>query len=297
MGYRTDLAIESREMVNEGKKGRAVEIPEVEVDEDYYGRDVKVTRIKITGESGSNIMGKPIGNYITIETTNPVDGEEELKEEIAKALTIELSKLIKFHNKLKALVVGLGNNMVTPDSLGPATVAKIKVTRHMFIITGAEDDEDYSCVSALIPGVMYNTGMESSEVISKAVDIAKPEVVIAIDALAARNVDRISTTIQITDTGISPGSGTGNMRKDLTEKSLKTRVVAIGVPTVIDSKTLILDNLSGYLKKPKEAEDHIEKNGQAMIVTTTDIDQIIIEFSDIIAKGINNTLHPGIYSP
>ncbi len=296
MGYRTDLAIESREMVNEGKKGRAVEIPEVEVDEDYYGRDVKVTRIKITGESGSNIMGKPIGNYITIETTNPVDGEEELKEEIAKALTIELSKLIKFHNKLKALVVGLGNNMVTPDSLGPATVAKIKVTRHMFIITGAEDDEDYSCVSALIPGVMYNTGMESSEVISKAVDIAKPEVVIAIDALAARNVDRISTTIQITDTGISPGSGTGNMRKDLTEKSLKTRVVAIGVPTVIDSKTLILDNLSGYLKKPKEAEDHIEKNGQAMIVTTTDIDQIIIEFSDIIAKGINNTLHPGIYS-
>lgn len=296
MGYRTDLAIESREMVNEGRKSKAVEIPEVEVDEDHYNHEVKVTRIRITGENGSNTMGKPMGNYITIETTNPVDAEEELKEEIIKALTIELSKLIKFHNKLKVLVVGLGNNMVTPDSLGPATVPKIKVTRHMFIITGAEEDEDYSCVSALMPGVMYNTGMESSEVISKAVDIAKPEVVIAIDALAARNVDRISTTIQITDTGISPGAGTGNMRKDLTEKSLKTRVVAIGVPTVIDSKTLILDNLSGYLKKPKEAEDHIEKNGQPMIVTTTNIDQIINEFSDIIAKGINNTLHPGIYS-
>ncbi|HZK01613.1 MAG TPA: GPR endopeptidase, partial [Anaerovoracaceae bacterium] len=179
--------------------------------------------------------------------------------------------------------------------LGPVSVSKVKATRHMFVITGAEDDEDVSCVSALIPGVMYNTGMETSELIRGAVDITKPEVVIAVDALAARNVDRISSTIQITDTGISPGSGTGNMRKDLTEKSLNTRVIAIGVPTVIDSKTLIMDNLSGYLKKPKEAEKHIEKNGQAMIVTTTDIDQIITDFSDIIADGINNTLQPGIY--
>ncbi|GAB1476565.1 GPR endopeptidase [Bacillota bacterium] len=296
MGYRTDLAIESREMVNEDRKGRDVEIPGVEVDEDRYGGDVKVTRIKITNEEGSKVMGKPMGNYITIETANPADSEEELKEQIIKALTTELSKLIRFHNKLKVLVVGLGNSMVTPDSLGPSTIAKVKVTRHMFIITGTEEDEDYSCVSALTPGVMYNTGMESGEVIGKTVDIVKPELVIAVDALAARNIERISTTIQITDTGISPGAGTGNMRKELTEKSLKTRVVAIGVPTVIDSKTLILDNLSGYLKKPEEAEKHIEKNGRPMIVTTTDIDQIICEFSDIIAKGINNTLHPGIYS-
>ena len=151
-------------------------------------------------------------------------------------------------------------------------------------------------MSALIPGVMYTTGMESAELIRSAVEIAKPEVVIAVDALAARSVDRISSTIQITDTGISPGAGTGNMRKDLTEKSLGTRVIAIGVPTVIDSKTLILDNLAGYLKKPEEAERHIEKNGHSMIVTTTDIDQIIADFSEVIANGINNTLHPGIYS-
>ena len=213
-----------------------------------------------------------------------------------RALTNELSKLVKFHSKLKVLVIGLGNGMVTPDSLGPATVSKVKVTRHMFIITGAEEDDDVGCVSALIPGVMYTTGMESSELIRGAVDITKPEVVIAVDALAARNAERISSTIQITDTGISPGAGTGNMRKDLTEKSLGTKVVAIGVPTVIDSKTLILDNLAGYLKKPKEAEKHLEKNGEPMIVTTTDIDQIIADFSDIIANGINNTLHPGIYS-
>lgn len=296
MGYRTDLAIENKEMIDEDNKGKKIEIPEVEVKEDNYDQGIKVTRIKITGERGSNIMGKPIGNYITIETSSLADGEEEVKEAVTKILTGELSKLVEFHNKLKVLVVGLGNSMVTPDSLGPAAVAKVKATRHMFVITGAEDDEDVSCVSAIIPGVMYNTGMESSELIKGAVDITKPELVIAVDALAARNVDRISSTIQITDTGISPGAGTGNMRKDLTEKSLNTRVIAIGVPTVIDSKTLIMDNLAGYLKKPKEVEEHIEKNGQTMIVTTTDIDQIIDDFSDIIANGINNTLLPGIYS-
>ncbi|MDD2216197.1 MAG: GPR endopeptidase, partial [Eubacteriales bacterium] len=123
-----------------------------------------------------------------------------------------------------------------------------------------------------------------------------PEVVIAVDALAARNVDRISTTIQITDTGISPGSGTGNMRKDLTEKSLGTKVIAIGVPTVIDSKTLILDSLDGLLKSPQKALEHLEKNGESMIVTTSDIDQVIFDFSEVIANGINSTLHPGIYS-
>lgn len=296
MNYRTDLAIESKEMIDESNKGKKIEMPGVLVDVDQYDPNVKVTRIKIDDEAGSRTMGKPIGNYITIEAKDLVDGEEEVKEATVKALTAELSKLIKFHNKLKALVIGLGNESVTPDSLGPCTVSKVKVTRHMFIITGAEADEDAGCVSALIPGVMYSTGMESAELIRSAVNITKPEVVIAVDALAARNVDRISSTIQITDTGISPGSGTGNMRKDLTEKSLGTRVVAIGVPTVIDSKTLILDNLSGYLKEPAEAEKHIEKNGQSMIVTTTDIDQVIADFSDVIANGINNTLHPGIYS-
>ena len=296
MDFRTDLAIESKEMLDENNKGKKVEIPAVEVDEDQYEQGVKVTRIRVTGETGSRIMGKPLGNYITIEVRDLIEGEEEVKTAVVRALTNELSKLVKFHSKLKVLVIGLGNGMVTPDSLGPATVSKVKVTRHMFIITGAEEDDDVGCVSALIPGVMYTTGMESSELIRGAVDITKPEVVIAVDALAARNAERISSTIQITDTGISPGAGTGNMRKDLTEKSLGTKVVAIGVPTVIDSKTLILDNLAGYLKKPKEAEKHLEKNGEPMIVTTTDIDQIIADFSDIIANGINNTLHPGIYS-
>ena len=295
MNFRTDLAIESKEMLDEESKEK-IEISGVEVDEDQISEGVKVTRIKITDENGSRAMGKPIGTYITIEVKDLVDGEEERKAEAAKALTEELSKLIKFHEKLKVLVIGLGNEQVTPDSLGPKTVSKVKVTRHMFLLTGADHDSDYGCVSALIPGVMYTTGMETAEIIKGAVKIAKPEVVVAVDALAARNVDRISTTIQITDTGISPGAGTGNMRKDLTEKSLGTRVVAIGVPTVIDSGTLILDTLSGFLTDPQGAQQHIQKNGHNMIVTTSDIDQVIMDFSEVISIGINSTLHPGIYS-
>jgi spore protease len=160
----------------------------------------------------------------------------------------------------------------------------------------AESDDEMSCVSGFIPGVMGSTGMETADLIQSAAKIAKPEVIIAVDSLAARNVNRISTTIQISDTGISPGAGTGNMRKQLTEKTLGTKVIAIGVPTVIDSKTLILDNLIGFLSDPYGAEKYIDENGVPMIVTSTEIDQVIKDYSDIISNGINITLHPGIYS-
>ncbi len=295
MEYRTDLAIESKEMLEQEDKGKKVEIPGVEVYEDHCGEYVKVTRIKVADEYGSNVMGKPIGTYVTMEIED-LEDEEERKIEAAKALSEELKKLIKFHSKLKVLVIGLGNDKVTPDALGPITVSKIKVTRHIFLTFGATCDDQVGCVSALAPGVMATTGMETAELIKGAVDIVRPEVIIAIDALAARSIERISTTIQVTDTGISPGSGTGNMRKDITEKSLGTRVIAIGVPTVIDSKTLILDSLAGYIKKPKEVRAYLEKTGEDMIVTTTNIDQIIEDYSTVISNGINSTLLPGIYS-
>lgn len=295
MDYRTDLAIESKEMLDEEQEDGMAKIPGVEVEEDEKEEGLKVVRIRIADEDGSKAMGKPIGSYITIEVQDLVGGEEERKQAAAKALGDELAKLIEFHDNLRVLIIGLGNDKVTPDSLGPHTVSKVKVTRHMFLLSEGLDPS-IGCVSALIPGVMGTTGMETAELIKGAVNIAKPEVVIAVDALAARNIDRISTTIQMTDTGISPGAGTGNMRKDLTEKSLGTRVVAIGVPTVIDSSTLVLDTLAGYLKNPMEANEHIEKRGERMIVTSTDIDQVILDFSEVIANGINNAVHPGIYS-
>jgi len=290
------LAIENKEMYDSDQKGEGIEISGVEVETEKFEDIVGITRIKITDEHGSQVLQKPIGNYITLEVEGVVDGPEEIKEAAATALSNELKRLITFHSKLKVMIIGLGNDKVTPDSLGPYTASKVKVTRHYFLMYDAEGDEDMSCVSSFIPGVMGSTGMETADLIESAARIARPEIILAIDSLAARNVNRISTTIQISDTGISPGAGTGNMRKQLTEKTLGTKVIAIGVPTVIDSKTLILDNLIGFLKDADGAEQYLDENGVPMIVTSTEIDQVIKDFSDIIANGINITLHPGIYS-
>lgn len=296
MGIRTDLAIENKEMYDSEHKGGNVEIPGVSVEVNQLGEGVKVTRIGVLDELGSKMMGKPEGNYITIEVKDVVDGEEERKNQAIHAVAGELKRMVSFHSKLKAMVIGLGNDKVTPDALGPYAASKVKVTRHLFLIYDSDSDEEMGCVSALVPGVMGSTGMETAELIKNAAEIADPEVIIAIDALAARNIERISTTIQISDTGISPGAGTGNMRKQLNEKTIGRKVIAIGVPTVIDSNTLILDALSGYLTDPAAAADYMEKNGEPMIVTSSDIDEIVKVFSDIIASAINITLHPGIYS-
>jgi spore protease len=296
LNFRTDLAIESKEIYDQNNESEGVEIKGVEVDTDRFMDLVTITRIKITDENGSKAMQKPKGNYITLEVEGIAGGFEEIKEIAAMALSNELKRLMNFHSNMRVLIIGLGNDKVTPDSLGPYTVSKIKVTRHYYLTHDMAYDVEMACVSSFIPGVMGSTGMETADLILSAAKIANPEVIIAIDSLAARNVNRISSTIQISDTGISPGAGTGNMRKQLTEETLGTKVIAIGVPTVIDSKTLILDNLSGFLKDPPNAEKYIDENGTQMIVTSTEIDQVIKDFSDIIANAINITLHPGIYS-
>lgn len=296
MGIRTDLALECKEMYDADPQNNGIEIAGVEMDQQLYGEEIGVTRIHIFDEHGSAVLGKPQGNYITLEVQGVVDGPDELKERASAVFAQELKRLVPFHQKLKVLIIGLGNDKVTPDALGPYTVSKVKVTRHVFLMYDIDGDDEISCVSGFIPGVMGSTGMESAELIKSATEIAKPELIIAIDALAARNLERISTTIQISDTGIAPGSGTGNMRKELTEESLGVKVIAVGVPTVIDSRTLILDSLSEFLDDAVGAEQYLEEKGQDMIVTSTDIDQVIKDFSEIIANGINITLHPGIYS-
>lgn len=295
MDYRTDLAIENVEMYD-AKRGETGDIDGVVMEKIQYAEDIRATRIKILDERGEQALQKPAGNYITIEIDGLIDGKEELKVRAGKALGDELKKLIEFNYYLKVLVIGLGNEKVTPDALGPATLSKVKVTRHLFIIYDAKGDEEMSCVSGFIPGVTGSTGMETAELIKQAAEISDPEIILVVDSLAAKNIERISTTIQINDTGIAPGSGMGNHRTILNEQTLGKRVISVGVPTVIDSSTLIMDALEGYITKPEEVENYIEQNGQDMIVTSTDIDQVIKDFSDIIANGINITLHPGIYS-
>ena len=295
MPFRTDLAIENKEMYDESQ-GNQGEIPGVSVDIQEYSDRIKVTKIVVKDELGSHIMGKPCGSYITIEADEAVGAEEEEKKEIARACAAELKKLIPFHYHLKVLVVGLGNDQITPDSLGPHTADKVRITRQYFLMFDADGDEEMACVSGISPRVTGSTGLETADMIRKAAEIASPDVIIAIDSLAARNVARISSTIQISDTGISPGAGTGNMRTALNEETLGVKVVAVGVPTVIDARTLILDSLDGYLTDAAAAEAFVNDRGVNMIVTSTEIDQVIRDFSDIIADAINITVHPGIYS-
>ena len=294
MKYRTDLAIERKEMLEE--ESDQINMGGISMKKQDYGNGVTVTRIAITDPEGAARMEKPMGNYITIEADGIIEGREGTKTAAEHAVSEELKKLIPFHYYLKVLVAGLGNKQVTPDSLGPAAAEKIRVTRHLFMIYEADGDDEMSSVSCLVPGVTASTGMETADIVKKAAELSSPEYVIVIDSLAARNIERVSTTIQITDTGISPGAGTGNHRTGINEETAGVKVIAIGVPTVIDSATIVREALIANMKSAEEIEKYMEEYDQQMIVTSSDIDIIIKDFSDIIANGINKALHPGIYS-
>lgn len=299
MGIRTDLAVETREMYH-AEHGSGREVPGVSVDVSRPADGVSVTRIEVLDSVGARIMGKPVGNYITIETDESITKcRAERRAHITEALAGELGRLVPFHDRLKVLVAGLGNERITPDSLGPATVEKVRITRHYFVMYSEDSDDEMACVSGICPGVMGTTGLESAEVIRRAAEICGADVIIAIDALAARSLERVNTTIQISDTGIAPGAGTGNMRMALNEETAGARVIAIGTPTVTDAKTIIMDIVADIMKSPGKSDDEIEAdiNGKRldMIVTSSDIDQVINDFSDIISEALNMTLLPGVY--
>lgn len=289
MRFRTDLAIENRQMYEE-THGKS-DIEGVTVTNRSYGKDISATEITIESAEGARLLEKPEGRYITIELDKMLEGRNEIKKRASQALASELKKLIPFSYELKVLVAGLGNIQVTPDALGPKTLQKIDITRHLFVAYNAAGDEEMACVSGITPGVTGTTGLETAEIIKKTAEIARPDVIIAVDSLAARDISRVSSTIQINDTVIYPGGGMGNIRTELSRDTVGAKVVSIGVPTVIDSKTLILEAM-----EDEQAEEYFRNRNMDMIVTSTDIDQIIKDFSDIIANGINIALHPGIYS-
>jgi len=289
MEYRTDLAIENPALTAREtgyiKKQKQID------------SDISVTEIEITTEEGKKAFNKPKGIYITMEVNGILDQKDGIKERAARALAEELKKMIPFDYYLKVLVVGLGNEKVTPDSLGPHTVDKVKITSHLFSMFECDGDWEMANVSGFNPSVTGVTGMETADLIEKVVSLTRPDVTIIIDSLAARNIERMSTTIQICDTGIEPGAGMGNRRKAISKETLGCKVVSIGVPTVIDSKTLIIEaaeNISSWSEE--ETQKYLLNRDLEMIVTSTDIDEIIKDFSEIIANAINITLHPGIYS-
>lgn len=295
MRYWTDLALETAE--NLKKDGVSPgENDGIVMDKNQVDENINVTEIKIENENGKRILGKPCGTYITIEVKNLVEAGEKEREKISRVIARELGKMVKHHYYFKALVAGLGNIKVTPDALGPETVSKIQATRHLFEIYECDGDEEYGNVAVIAPGVKGTTGLETLEVLQSLVKLVEPEVVIIVDALAAGTIDRVSTTIQLCDTGIAPGAGMGNHRKTINEDTLGVKVISIGVPTVIDTRNLLEEAFEKMNIDEGERDKYFKKRNFDMVVTTTNIDILTEYFSSILAKGINITLHPGIYS-
>lgn len=291
-GIRTDLALEATERFTEEN----VEIRGVEISEDYdEEKDVRTTVVKITTENGARTMGRPQGNYITIEAPGLSMSDEDYHREISEKLALHLKKLLHLEREQSILVVGLGNSAITADSLGPHVVDNLYITRHMIREYGLKSmgKERMHRVSGIIPGVMAQTGMETSEIVQGIVAETKPDVVIAIDALAARSTRRLNRTIQITDTGINPGSGVGNHRVGLTEENLQVKVIGIGVPTVVDAATIVRDSMAHLLDALEETEQKefleelISPHLHTMFVTPRDVDETVKYLSYTISEGLN----------
>lgn len=277
MDLRTDLALEKRELL-----GR--EEPEgVESEESDQG-GVKFTKIRVINEKGSEALGKPIGTYITAEIPelmkNPVTDEDMIE-----AVAAQLRSLLPKEGSI--LAVGLGNTRITPDAVGPKSVSMVLATRHI----GKElSDEiglgELRSVAGFVPGVLGRTGLEAAESVKGLVGAVSPSAIIVVDALAARKLSRLGTTIQISDIGIIPGSGVGNARKEITERSVGVPVISVGIPTVVDVGTLVADLTGSNSEIPSENRD--------MIITPREIDIVIERASELIGMSINKALQPDI---
>lgn len=312
---RTDLALEAREMVNEDKD---VEVPgvKVTVQEDKEW-DITVTWVEVFNDEGEEIMQKPKGNYITIESPLMKENDIDAHEELIMATTEMLKKLIKVGKDSKVLVVGLGNRQVTPDALGPKVVEDLLVTRHLHDYLPDEINNAVSSVSALAPGVMGQTGVETVEIVEGAVEKVKPDLVICIDALASRKTSRVNATIQIADTGVQPGAGVGNRRAGINKETLGVPVIAIGIPTVVDAATVVNDTIEYLVKaiKAQNAESPLlfgayhDFNDQEkymlikevltpyvgeLFVTPKDVDAVIDRISGVVSNALNLMLHEGL---
>lgn len=271
---RTDLAVEAHELTKKQAKN-AAEINGVISDiEERNG--ISVTRVQITNKNGSEALGKAIGNYVTIDAPNLKYSIDDY-EAVCSIIADEIRKMADIKSDTLTLVVGLGNRDITPDALGTSVVSKLLVTHHIKQRMSDLLDDSISGVCAIAPGVLGTTGIETADIIKAVTEKVKPQLIIAVDALAAADIRRVSTTIQIADTGIQPGAGVGNNREGLNEESTGVKVIAIGVPTVIDAATI------SKVEIPKELAP--------LMVTTKDIDLVIDRTSKTVANGINLALH------
>ncbi len=310
LNFRTDLATERRDLY---QKANSIEneIDGIESQKEEVDENIKIERVKITNGNGEKAIGKPIGNYITIDIKKLKIAQDEELKKASETLANELRKVIDEHidKSGEILVVGLGNIYVTPDALGPKVINNIEVTRHIINYLPQYVEEGTRMVSAISPGVLGTTGIETLEILKGIVDNINPKLILVIDALASRSIERISSSIQISDTGIVPGAGVGNTRAEISIKTLGIPVIAIGIPTVVETAVLVNDSLDLFITKLQEeaksndylnqlkAEDNYEEirealdpNDYNLIVTPKEIDELIENMATVVSGGINNAV-------
>ena len=282
MAFRTDLAVEAIE-----NRKTAAALPHVR-QSDRTLEGFAVHEVRILSEDAAREIGKPQGRYLTLELDALIRREEDAFPRACKALSTLLRELLPHPNDGPVLIAGLGNRMITPDAIGPQTVDHVIATRHLVAQSPAVF-ADWRPVSALAPGVLGQTGVETGEVICGVLDRVRPAAVIAVDALAAGRLSRLLRTVQLADTGITPGAGVGNARAALNEETLGVPVIAVGVPTVVDGATLAHE-ISSQLGQP--ACEALDDLSQPVMITTRDIDREVADISRMIGYAVNMALHP-----
>lgn len=303
---RTDLAMEAREAHGEAE---GVSLEEARLN------GMTITRVRVLNEEGAQEIGKPIGNYVTVEYPGLSQKDPDGAEALHQVLAREIGAMLPQKEKLTALVVGLGNRNLTPDALGPKVADQILVTRHIIDHMPDSIDDRLCSVCAISPGVLGITGVETGEIVKGVVERTAPDVVICIDSLAARRTARILTTIQLTDTGVQPGSGVGNRRNEISMQTVGVPVIAIGVPMVVHASTIVRDAVDALLDSLKEAsgdaaqvygiltafgEEGLEdalgqtrpREMEGLVVTPSLIDEAVQSAAGAVAMGINMALHP-----
>ncbi len=309
---RTDLAVEAHEMYTKSENISKVEGVQTDT---LRTNGVTVTRVKITTPQASEVLKKPPGNYVTLEISDCLHNSRDNFDCVKKVLSDELKRMMpKDSPDSTILVVGLGNRHITADALGPKVVDGLLVTRHLFELMPDELENGISPVCALSPGVLGLTGIETGEIIRGVTDRVKPDVIIAIDALASRSISRVMTTIQLSDTGITPGAGIGNVRAGISEETLNVPVIAIGVPTVVDAATMandtidmVIDTIINQTKGDSKIYDALQSLDKSekyhlidevlnrsftnLVVTPKEVDEIIDDLAEIISDGINICVH------
>ncbi len=282
MAFRTDLAVEAIE-----NHKTAAALPHVR-QSDRTLDGFAVHEVRILSEDAAREIGKPQGRYLTLELDALIRREEDAFPRACKALSTLLRELLPHPNDGPVLIAGLGNRMITPDAIGPQTADHVIATRHL-VAQSPAIFADWRPVSALAPGVLGQTGVETGEVICGVLDRVRPAAVIAVDALAAGRLSRLLRTVQLADTGITPGAGVGNARAALNKETLGVPVIAVGVPTVVDGATLAHE-ISSQLGQP--ACEALDDLSQPVMITTRDIDREVADISRMIGYAVNMALHP-----